>query len=320
MNSYDPSRLTSYDPSQAAAQNTQQTGGYNPNAYNAQQTNSYAANTYDQPQTSGFNTAQGGGFGYENSGAVFAQPQSGFAGNKQGGMGAKGGLALLVFLGGIIGMVIASQVAPVLCISVFGAMFAIFGFMAFRSNEKKYPEDKMTALTFTLFGLAFFAAPLILRHISNSDKYTAEQAKQYTGMAIGLISMVIGAAVVVLPLISDKMKRNRCTASVEAVCAEVLSKIASGSSGRRGHRHHHRVYAPVWEYFYDGRTIRKAESTYSNINVPQVGSTTELKINPDDPEDIYRKNGAAKVFVAIVGAIFVGVGLLVALTTSGVIG
>ena len=345
LTSYDPSQAArqaapqtnGYDPNGCNAAQTNAYGQPQAGGYNAAQTNAYGqpqaggynaaqTNAYGQPQTGGYNAAQTNAYGQPQTGGYNAAQTAGFAGTQMGDMqygssygqqgtypkpktGAKTGLAVGIFLAGIAGMVITSRTAPALCIAIFGGMFAGFGILAAADKQKKYPEERMMGISFILFGLLFLIAPIYLHIISRSGSFTPDEVNARMKTVIGAASMLIGLGALVLPLISDKMKRDRCTLSVEAKCVEVLSRVSSGSS--RGRRHRHRVYAPVWEYWCDGRQIRKAESTYSNISVPQVGSTAELKVNPDDPEDLYRRNSAAKFLTALIGAIFIGVGMLV---------
>ena len=154
MSSYDPSRLNSYNPNPntASSYNPNAASSYNPNvasSYNPNAAGGYNPNpapTFGsaQPQTGGYDPSRlvkdtsGSGFGYTD-GAAFAQPAE--QGEKPNS--AKAVLFVVGFMVGIVGLVIASQINPALCISVFGAIFAFFGFMAMGGSKKKYPEDKM---------------------------------------------------------------------------------------------------------------------------------------------------------------------------------
>lgn len=66
-----------------------------------------------------------------------------------------------------------------------------------------------------------------------------------------------------------------CTEPVEALCVDLKM--------RRG-RKRRMVFAPVWEYTYQGRYVRVVSNTASNTVVPQVGKTYTLYVNPEDPE------------------------------------
>ena len=352
LNSYDPSRLTSYDPNPA------QTSSYNPNpaqanSYNPNpaQTSSYNPNPgqmngYDPnpAQTSSYdpNPAQTSGHGmdYAQASAETYRPElnkpgtnSSYGYGEQAAYsqpaantevkfgGLKGALFIIAFIGGMVGMIIASQTNPVLCVSIFGAMFAMFGIAAM-FGEKKRAEDRLLAWSFTLGGLLAFVLPIIILGMKKSGRYTQQEYESYRNAIIGGAFALIGLMVMILPSLSSSMKKRRCTLPVEATCVGHNSHLSSG--GRRHHHHHHhhrhRVYAPIWEYYIDGRTIKKAETTYTNVNVPQVGSTREIMVNPDDPEDIYRKNGSAAFVTIFVGLVFVLMGSFLTLLSLGVIG
>lgn len=321
MSSYDPSRLnsynpnpnsaSSYNPNTASSYNPNTAGSYNPNAASSYNPNPAAAFGSAQPQTGGYDPSRlvkdtsGSNFGYTD-GAAFAQPAE--QGEKPNS--AKAVLFVVGFMVGIVGLVIASQINPALCISVFGAIFAFFGFMAMGGSKKKYPEDKMTLWSCALGGLLVFALPLFMMFLKRSGM-SAERFETLRNAMISAAFAAIGLAVLIFPAVGRSMKKRRCTFSVEATCVGLNSKLSNSGSHRRGHHHRRqRLYAPIWEYFFDGRMIRKAETTYSNVNVPQVGDICELMVNPNDPEDVYRHDGGAIVVTTIVGLVFAAMGLL----------
>lgn len=315
--SYNPNTASSYNPNTASSYNPNPAGSYNPNAAGSYNPN--AASSYN-PTPAAFETAQpqAGGYGAPNLSKETAGVGGGYAEQEafvpsqpaEEPNSAKAVLFVIAFIGGIIGMVVASQTKPVLCLSIFGAMFMLFGFAAMAGTKNKYPEEKMVPCIFTIGGLIAFALPIVILRMKSSGM-PAETFEKYRNIFIGGSFALIGLAVMIFPNLANSMKKHRCTFPVEGTCVGHNSRIQRSTSTRRGHRHHysHKVYAPIWEYFCDGRLIKNAENVYSNVNVPQVGDVCELMVNPNDPMDFYRHIGGTVILTIFIGLLFVAAGL-----------
>ncbi len=98
--------------------------------------------------------------------------------------------------------------------------------------------------------------------------------------------------------------RNRrvCTESAIAKCVEVKSHYTHDKHGMR------KVYSPVWEFEFYGKTYRADENNYSSSH-PEVGDEQEIFFNLMDPEEMYRKSAGSIAFVLIFGLIFVATGI-----------
>ena len=85
-----------------------------------------------------------------------------------------------------------------------------------------------------------------------------------------------GILIILMPVLYNIVKKRRCTYKVSAVCVYV--KYSNGKNGP--------VYKPYWSYTYNG--ISYTHKDLISKREVYVGETTELKINPYAPHDIYR--------------------------------
>ncbi len=119
-------------------------------------------------------------------------------------------------------------------------------------------------------------------------------------LLFGLAFVVAIAGFFIYRIVIEHMT---CNVPVQAVCVDYQSIFSSGGT----------VYAPVWEYEYQGQIIRSNGAVYTNTRGKLLGKTRTLYINPDDPEK-FRKSMkdnavflfACGIFLAfIVGAMIV---------------
>lgn len=99
---------------------------------------------------------------------------------------------------------------------------------------------------------------------------------------------------------SDKARAARCTEQVAGVVADMLEK--PGKSNR--------LYAPVFEYSYDGEDFQQESPWYSYPPEFSEGEEVTIMLNPADPDDYFvaghkASSTMAKVFI-IIGAVIGG--------------
>ncbi len=99
---------------------------------------------------------------------------------------------------------------------------------------------------------------------------------------------------------SDKERAARCTEQVAGVVADMLEK--PGKSNR--------LYAPVFEYSYDGEDFQQESPWYSYPPEFSTGEEVTIMLNPADPDDYFvaghkASSTMAKVFI-IIGAVIGG--------------
>lgn len=110
----------------------------------------------------------------------------------------------------------------------------------------------------------------------------------------------IGLKLIICPILSDKMKKNRCSLPVTAVCVGVFLSIFD-------YRHKSAVYLPVWEYRAPVKTkilneenvipvwessekeviLRNGDQDWANLGEPHYGDERPIMIDPKHPYDVY---------------------------------
>lgn len=158
-------------------------------------------------------------------------------------------------------------------------------------NGGKRASDKLTIATFIIIPLLM----ILLLIFGNAQN----------GKGMGVCMFLMGAFVMVLPILKRSIMLKRCTERITAVCTYLDKKLNRSSKGGRYY-----TYAPKWEYTYNGKVYQHQERNHSNIGVPKIGEEYEIFINPDDPDEIYRKDLKGSIFQFFIGAIFALVGVL----------
>ncbi|MCM1023742.1 MAG: hypothetical protein NC395_06750 [Prevotella sp.] len=209
-------------------------------------------------------------------------------------------LVLAVFIGGIIGAVAFKDTDPRISVIFAGGIFLFVGLLAFFAQRITPKNAPM--LIFCIIGAVIAGIPtwLIL-----AEKYP-ESVPQPTDKAIvtvmGLICMIIGICVGVFPTVAELYKRRVCTESAMAKCVEVKTSYVQMKHGRR------KVYSPVWEFDFYGKTYTADENIYSSDR-PEIGDMQEIFFNPFAPGEIYRKGNGAIILAVVIGLAFVAMGI-----------
>lgn len=120
---------------------------------------------------------------------------------------------------------------------------------------------------------------------------------------IGVILIIVGVVLVLMPSVKRIIMQKKCSERVMATCVS-LDRNVTTEDGQTS-----TTYAPKWEYSFNGRVYHHQEKLYTNIGVPDVGKEYEIFINPDDPEQIYRKDLATSVSGFVFGGVFIFMGV-----------
>lgn len=201
------------------------------------------------------------------------------------------------------------RVDMALAFSPIGIITAVYGILDLRLLKKNaYPEEKYCPAVITFAGLAF---ALILMTAGLGGKLSglsgfAVKAVVFMESAVSVI--VIGALIAAYPFLHIKIKKSRCTRTVTAVCTEVEPH----SYGRS------RYYTHIWKYPYGKISVTASDNIRTSSVKPLVETRMEINVNPDDPNDIYRKTLLPKMYLLVIGAALMftgGIFLLMAFGT-----
>ena len=121
----------------------------------------------------------------------------------------------------------------------------------------------------------------------------------------GLLAVLF---IVVIPN-NTKKKEQQCSQTVLAKIVELKSSADSPN-----------MFAPVYEYSFNGNSYRKESNVYTNYNVPAVGTERKLLIDPNNP-DVYtdpERNASTMKVMKIIGfcmaggaVVFVVIGIMI---------
>ena len=205
-----------------------------------------------------------------------------------------GGCVLISwFLASIIAIVVLAEISTEWVMIVFGQMFLIFGLFAMFAG--KFDSSKIWIIIFPLIGLGCIGGALI-------SLYGTEELKEQFYDILPMLGLglfwIIGLGLIVLPIYTRKVKEKRCTLPVQGIIADLNRRWSRGSNGRRGHY----VYAPVYEYFYNGVLYRQESNTYTNYENFEIGTEVTVFLNPSDPNDYYVKR--SQTVTVILGIMF----------------
>lgn len=213
--------------------------------------------------------------------------------NKKSCTGAA--IMILWFIVSIIAMVCLSDVSTEWTIIIFGQMFLVFGIIGLFSGG--FEMSKVWILLFPLVGLGCIVGGLIGLYGEEEFK---EKMYDMLPIFISVLLFVIGILFIIIPIYMKKVREKYCTLPVKGVIADVYRKRSSD----RNHHNIHYVYAPVYEYFYNGTLYRKESNVYTNYEKFDIGSEVTVFLNPSNPDDYYVKRSGETAINLIFGIIF----------------
>lgn len=193
-------------------------------------------------------------------------------------------IAAIIYFG------IIEEAKPLLLI--FGHYFLIFGIMVVFSIIK-YSKDSTFIF---IIGLAFITYLVFFPDgikIGISDEQL---------MMIIIGALFAGGGILMKVLTNQEVNEVKKYIPIQAaVCGYVNGK--------------NRTKACVFEYEYEGKKYSAMESFYTNVRVLPIGSIKEIKINPDNPDEIDENNPLMKVFMNIFLWFFIIIGLALAISS-----
>lgn len=220
---------------------------------------------------------------------------------------------LLWFLGSIAGLVISAKMGMTgLLLAIFGQYFAFFGFMIFGSELKvflKRDKNKETKWAPLLISGVLATGGIIIVSLGLLLQFGTEDIRELVGALFPVLGVAlfvfIGIGFLVAAFTKRRYSKAHMTHELEAKCVKIDSRISRNSGGHEGHSR--TVYAPVWEYYYNGQTYQNHHPVWSNICQYKLGDIKMIKINPEHPDEM--DAGISEVMMyLIMGLSFTGFG------------
>ena len=174
----------------------------------------------------------------------------------------------------------------------FGAGLFVTGFLAFKELQAYKPEKRLTAALCAAGGGVLGLSGILSMLMPSLSSY----------LVFGVTSL-LGVILAAAPIVSGMIKKKRCTEKIRAVCIGNRKKRSSG-------KHHNMVYAPIWQYIFGGRTFVHYDEVYTSPQQFQEGEGTDLLVNPNDPNDIYRSSSPLGYMLTLFGVLMVVCGVL----------
>lgn len=246
--------------------------------------------------------------------------QAGAVGTTQGKKTSKIPLiGFIVMLVAVFGTAMTGHVAA--CIGVFLLGFSFFGFYSvYQGNGKGYTHyegtnarsSKSAGLLMGIIGLAA-AIPLMFTGVLG------------IGNSLTLMAIVLFAVVGVMMLIgfvrSLGLKDKKYTQEVSAECVGYVRNVELRTSNNNGLTHRYYVFetSPIFEYEYQGKSYKGVyDRMYDGVNTDVDMGPLTISIDPDNPEDIYRKATEVKRqgLITAVICFVVAIGMTVMFVTN----
>lgn len=211
-------------------------------------------------------------------------------------------LIFIVFFGGIAGAVIFKDIDQRISVIFVGGVFFFVGLLT--AFEQKLTPRNAPILIFCIIGAITAGIPLWLVLAEKYPHSIPQYTDEMTNELVGGVCIIVGICISVFPILPELYNRRVCTEPVTATCVLVKSYLSSGKNGTR------RVYSPVWEFDFYGKTYTVDENNYSSDKF-EIGDVCEIFCNPFDPEEIYRKVKGTILSVLVFGLVFIGFGILI---------
>ncbi|MBR3103352.1 MAG: DUF3592 domain-containing protein [Lachnospiraceae bacterium] len=124
-------------------------------------------------------------------------------------------------------------------------------------------------------------------------------------VVVGVICLIVSA------VFNNDLKKHRENCSETVIAQIVDEKTRKNSDG-------YKEYTPVFSYEYNGKRYESYINIYDQIfGIKYLkGLRENIKINPDDPEEIYLEDISERAIIKvwglqIIGAVFGGIGLII---------
>lgn len=225
---------------------------------------------------------------------------------------------LLWFVVSITGLLYcARNEMHALLIAIFGQYFIVFGVIATCANAPKRVKTKtdtylggkgilkfnigfFIGLFVTLIGLGCAIVGLIFQYGDKSLKDVMTNMIPVFGC---LIFVIAGAGIVCVTLYKRWYNDTYVNYPVIATVVDVETQI-SKSGG-----HSVILYAPTWEYDYNGEHFVQTQNYYSNYGKCDIGDKIAIRINPEIPTE-FASERESDVPIIIFGCMFLAAGIL----------
>ena len=179
---------------------------------------------------------------------------------------------LLWFIASVVGMVYVSRSAELswLIPVILGQIFLVIGTAGLIAMLRAKKKDLWIDIVAILIGAIIVVLPLIYHYGSEQTK-AAITAHIPTLAGAGLL--IGGLCGTFAAFVGQKRAAEKYSTPVEGICVERKTRLGSGGAV---------LHCPVYEITLNGETLRIEKEVYSKMGVPQIGESRTLYINEND--------------------------------------
>ncbi|MBQ8922447.1 MAG: hypothetical protein IJ060_09870 [Oscillospiraceae bacterium] len=179
---------------------------------------------------------------------------------------------LLWFVVSVVGMVYVSRSAELswLVPVIVGQIFLVIGTAGLIAMLRAKKKGLWIDIVAMLVGAIIVVLPLIY-HFGSEQTKTAITAHIPTLAGAGLL--IAGLCGTLAAYIGQKRAAEKYSTPVEGICIERKTRLGSGGAV---------LHCPVYEITLNGETLRMEKEVYSNVGVPQIGESRTLYIDEND--------------------------------------
>ena len=217
--------------------------------------------------------------------------------------------AVLIIVFGVMLTIAVYYVNVSLASFMLGLTLAAGGTASLVKAGKGRPDRRLLPTALITIGSIIAVNKIILYFLNSSGSYTVGQIKNIKGWLGFLLTIVAGSMILVFPFITDKLRKERCYLSVDAVCVGGYERQVGRGS----------MTIPLWEYSIYGDTYRNGGESWAYVGNPQIGDVREIMVDPDHPYDVYRKDEWSMIFGVLIGGLILGLSIFFTLRKFGMI-
>ncbi len=196
---------------------------------------------------------------------------------------------LIWFVGSLILIIHLSNVNPIYSVICFGQYFLVFGLIAL--CNKVWP-----GLIFAIIGLGIIIVSVLSLMPNLSINWDIV-------LPILLLSVfiIVGIGLMTIPTIVKIIKKKKTSFKVMGKVIDLEGAYEEGT----------KVFAPVYEFYFNGKTYRVKSNVITNVGVPKIGEVLEIMIDPNNPEEFYveEQNKTLTIILFGMGILLVGAGI-----------
>lgn len=211
-----------------------------------------------------------------------------------------GYVATILFLGGFFGAIILGTIGEIpYCIASLGVAVTVLGILLAAGDLSL---RKLYLWVVPILGLMMTITPLYYtQYMLKHAEIDAPTIERIVIIAAIFIFGLSGFALVYASVSEKIYIKKCCTQRVIAKCIGLDGKMINSIKRASAGYHRPQVYAPTWEYEWNGEQYTYIAKDYSNVNVPSVGESYELFINPSKPEEPFERVSSVRIGCFIMG-------------------